>query len=543
MKTHREGDALLPALLCLGLVAVSLATRGLIPIDETRYAAVAWEMSTGGDYLVPHLNGAPYSHKPPLLFWLVCLGWRAFGISEGWPRIVPALFSLASLFLTARIARRLWPQDAGAAALAPWILVGTGLWALFSTVVFFDPLVAFFTLVASIGLLRAVDGKGGSGWAMFGLALGLGVLSKGPVIFVLTLPLSLLGPWWGPPRIRSRVGAWYAGLLVGLLLGIAVALAWVIPAALAGGETYRSEILWGQTAERMVRSFAHRRPWWFYAAALPVVLLPWSLWGPSVGGVARLLRRPLDPGARFCLAWIVPGLVLLSIVSGKQPQYLLPLLPGFALLGSRAVSQASAPWGRRVRAFQVLSYGSIGLVLLLASFGLGSSFLPEGSRAIPPWAGLSLVAGSVALHLTPSKDALREVRLLALAMLVFLAILHVGAIPPALASQDVREVAQWIQRAQDEGRPVAHVGHYHGQYQFPGRLLHPLEEIEAESAADWASEHPSGKIVLYEARGWMPGPGTAPDLVRPYRGRRVIVWSCDAFAGFASPLTPPNRPG
>jgi hypothetical protein len=43
----------------------------VLPIDETRYLAVAWEMRLHGDFLVPHLNGAPYSDKPPLLFWLI----------------------------------------------------------------------------------------------------------------------------------------------------------------------------------------------------------------------------------------------------------------------------------------------------------------------------------------------------------------------------------------------------------------------------------------------------------------------------------------
>jgi 4-amino-4-deoxy-L-arabinose transferase-like glycosyltransferase len=48
----------------VGLFLVSLLTRSLIPVDETRYTSVAWEMWLRGDYLVPHLNGATYSHKP-----------------------------------------------------------------------------------------------------------------------------------------------------------------------------------------------------------------------------------------------------------------------------------------------------------------------------------------------------------------------------------------------------------------------------------------------------------------------------------------------
>ena len=64
------------------LVVAGIALRPLLPVDETRYASVAWEMWTGGDYLVPHLNGETYSHKPPLLFWLMNLSWWIFGVND-----------------------------------------------------------------------------------------------------------------------------------------------------------------------------------------------------------------------------------------------------------------------------------------------------------------------------------------------------------------------------------------------------------------------------------------------------------------------------
>ena len=50
-----------------------------LPIDETRYLGVAWEMRVHGDFIVPHLNGATYSDKPPLLFWLINIAWTVFG--------------------------------------------------------------------------------------------------------------------------------------------------------------------------------------------------------------------------------------------------------------------------------------------------------------------------------------------------------------------------------------------------------------------------------------------------------------------------------
>ncbi|MCK4939669.1 MAG: hypothetical protein KAR80_05190, partial [Rhodospirillaceae bacterium] len=75
-NTHSSpNDMWLTALLWLVLVVGAIIMRPVLPIDETRYLSVAWEMHTSGSYLVPHLNGELYSHKPPLLFWLINAGW------------------------------------------------------------------------------------------------------------------------------------------------------------------------------------------------------------------------------------------------------------------------------------------------------------------------------------------------------------------------------------------------------------------------------------------------------------------------------------
>ena len=96
-----------PILLLAVLSALALFARPLTPIDETRYVSVAWEMWQRNEYLVLFKNGEPYSHKPPLLFWLYNLGWAVTGVNEWWPRLVSPLFSLGSLLLMLSIGRRL----------------------------------------------------------------------------------------------------------------------------------------------------------------------------------------------------------------------------------------------------------------------------------------------------------------------------------------------------------------------------------------------------------------------------------------------------
>ena len=67
----------------LGLLSAVALARPLLPIDETRYAAVAWEMWDRGSWLVPLRNGEAYHHKPPLLFWIMHAGWALFGVVWG----------------------------------------------------------------------------------------------------------------------------------------------------------------------------------------------------------------------------------------------------------------------------------------------------------------------------------------------------------------------------------------------------------------------------------------------------------------------------
>ena len=99
--------------LALLLLVGSIVFWPVIPLDETRYVSVAWEMHQRGDFLVPYLNGAPYSDKPPLLFWLMNAGWSVFGVNAWWPRAVSAVFAVLSTLLIAQMALRLWPGVRG----------------------------------------------------------------------------------------------------------------------------------------------------------------------------------------------------------------------------------------------------------------------------------------------------------------------------------------------------------------------------------------------------------------------------------------------
>ncbi len=511
------------------LMAVSLFSRSYIPIDETRYVTVAWNMWLRGDFLVPFLNGEAYSHKPPLLFWMMQLGWAAFGVNDWWPRLVPAFFALGGVFLSARLAELLWPMQDAVARMASVILFGSLLWMVFATATMFDMMVAFFTLLGMLGILVAWRGQAMKGWGIVGLAIGLGLLAKGPTILLQILPAAVLAPWWtrGAAMAWRR---WYLGMLGALLLGAVIALAWAIPAGIRGGEVYQHAIFWGQTADRMVKSFAHQRPFWWYFPLLPVMLFPWLLWGGIWRALGQLRSRLDDTGVRFCLAWALPVFLAFCFISGKQVHYLLPIFPAFALLAACGLGALETPPGRMARLGVGIVIMLVGAGVLALPYWAAHASVPEWLGRIPAWAGIVLLISGGAFIAWRPMEVERQVWLAAAASLVMVLGLHFAVIRTAGPAYDIRPISAKIKALQDAGVPLANVGKYHGQYQFAGRLERSIEQTQVGHLQAWFDAHPNGRVIFYpEGDRDMPKGHGRADFEQPYLGIRVGIYSREAL--------------
>jgi 4-amino-4-deoxy-L-arabinose transferase-like glycosyltransferase len=504
----------------LVLIAVSYLVRGPLPIDETRYLGVAWEMWQRHDFLVPYLNGEPYSHKPPLLFWLFQAGWAVWGVNEWWPRLVAPLFALAGLYLTRIMATRLWPDRPRIAILAPWILAGCLLWAVFTPMTMFDMLLMALVMLGMLGLFRAGSGHLLTGWLVVGLAAGLGILAKGPVMLLHIAFASLLAPYWSETA-RQRPWAWYGLLVAAILMAAVIAFSWALPAASAGGEAYEQAILWHQTANRMVDSFAHLRPVWWYLLLLPLLLFPWLLW-PAQWRAFKTLAGMHDPAVRFLLLWTIPTLIAFSLISGKQPQYLLPLFPATALLFARALADDQQAPRRRDLLLPAFFMVVIGLFLLLLPH-LSLEKLPDTIDRISSLWGIAIVLLVAVLLVWKWKQLSNVIVALTLVTTMVVALLLGAVFQAAGPIYDIRPAALFLSGLQQNGAPVAHLGTYHNQYHFLGRLEQPLTTIRTSGLEKWADAHPDGYVVGYHRR--LPEKeGPQPLYIQPYRGQWLSVW-------------------
>ncbi|SCA57116.1 Glycosyl transferase family 39 [Candidatus Terasakiella magnetica] len=519
-------------LLWLVLVATAVLTRPALPVDETRYLAVAWEMWLRGDFIVPHLNGETYSHKPPLLFWIMNLGWAVFGVNDWWPPMVAPLFALACLFLTRAMAQKLWPEEKLIADLSPIILLGAVFWTIFTTVTMFDMLVAACTLWGLLGLLMVWRDGDQKGWWFLTLAIGVGVLAKGPVILLQILPIALLLPLWDVERRIENRKKWYRNILLSVLGGAVIALAWAVPAGILGGEEYRDAIFWGQTAGRVVKSFAHARPWWWYLAVIGPLLLPWViwpiLWKAAWQGGKNLLGQAQ---VRFCILWFVPIFFAFSLISGKQLHYLLPIFPAFAFMLARLLVKEDTKVSRVGRIVPAGFVIILGLAVLVAPY-LGIKKFPTWALELPTyWMALPILCG---LYVVTQKLKTQCGAILSLTsmMTALVVAIHLVMAPYLGAAFDLKDMSLKIKDMQDEGYDVAFMAKYHGTFQFLGRLEKPIAELSTtrgHNLNEWLAAHPKSKVITL----WKQA---APDhvaveYVQNFRNNNFIIFDVEKLNG------------
>ncbi|MFM9834820.1 MAG: ArnT family glycosyltransferase [Methylophilaceae bacterium] len=503
------------------LVALGLTSRSYFPIDETRYATVAWNMWLSDDHLVPYLNGIAYSHKPPLLFWLMNLGWKIFGVNDWWPRLIPSIFALASVLITRKIASLLWPHEHDIKDKASLILISCGLWVVYSTALMFDMMIAFFTTLGIWGLLLALKTQNKNGWLILAIAIGGGLLAKGPTILLQLLPVALLAPYWSKQLSHKfNVNNWYLPILYAVLGGIIIALFWAIPAAIHGGAQYRHDIFWGQTADRMVNSFAHKRPVWWYLAASPLLLFPWLFLGTFWRSLINNKAIYSDFGFRFCLAWLVPVFIAFSLISGKQVHYVLPVFPAAALIIARFISLNKTISKLDILPICIAFLALGGILLYLPHYAQSHGVSVTNWSHLSPFPGLFAIFLGFFIYFYPKKSILNTVLVVAVSTITLVAISMFGLLRSAGEAYDVRPISYQIKALETNEVPVAVIGKYAGTYDFVGRLNQPPENIEASDVTSWFEAHANGRVVAFFNQKNKP---KETEFIQQYKGQFIAI--------------------
>jgi len=547
---------LLLAILVAVLFVPPLFTRDPWNPDEPRYAEVAREMVAMGHYLVPHLNGEPYSDKPPLFFWLAAVFWHlGAGVNSG--RLVAILANVGTVLLAYRIARR-WLGERGG-LLAAAITTTTVLFLHIGKFGVLDPLLTFFTTAAIACGLNALDRQRDPRWWLgFYLAAALGVLTKGPV--GLCVPGVVLLVYGIARRGAIRKGGWWH--LGGAALMLGVVAAWLVPAVLTGGEDYARDILVRQTARRIARSDSHRQPVYFYLANAPLLFFPWSfVLVLAVIDAVRSARRHGEEAAALAAGWFLAVFVFFTIFSGKRTRYLMPLVPAVGLLCARHFMGVALgkEWAARWHSWLwrlTLALAAV-LAVVLATSALwpaplarrvedDPAVVAEVVGAIGPALKVGAVAGAVAVvagclyaaGLSRSRE-LRRAGVVVGVVVVLSLMLDLGATPLINRFKSGRDLVEKAGAYLSEAEKVClYASDFSGVYNlFTGRLHMPILEDRAALASALASRERVSVIAKERAlRGFVQElPGRV--VTRERVGHSVMVVLANWRAG-----PPPSVP-
>lgn len=348
------------------LFIVDLGGRDLWDIDEGMHAAIAQTMLLSGNWVTPVFNGEAFLDKPPLFNWLTAIAFELFGNNEFAARLPAALSALAIVLLCYGIGRELYSRRTG---LLAGVILATSLeLAAMARTVQYDVPFALFTTLALFAYILAMREQRPTQryWVLFYLAIGLAVLTKGPLGAV------LVGIAVAAHLVATRSGrAWLRVLNpAGILAFFAITVPWYVLMELANPgyidyfviRQHVGNVL-GEIGEYVAR---HPEPVYYYIPIFIGAMLPWSLTLPQSVYAALKRREARVAHADILLAAFLAGsLVVLSAATSKLASYLIPLLPVAAVLIGRYWDRLfdGRPGTRNFS--QIILFGCLFLILVM----------------------------------------------------------------------------------------------------------------------------------------------------------------------------------
>lgn len=429
---------------------------------EQRAAAETIDTLRAGHWLVAEIQCRPRLEKPPLPRWTIAGLMALAGRQEEWVvRLPSALSAIGCVGLVYLLGRRLGGRAVGLSAAL--LLTSLPFFIVEMRQAGNDGPLAFFTALALYAAWRRLHGGGqgegerkgeilapaadlgSSRWLLvLYAALGLGFLTKGPII-VLLAGLTLVPYLAIQRRFRPGLKALASGW--GALIFLALALSWPVPVVL--NDPTAAQVWWLEMGQKTVSAgVAHHNDHPMMVQEWFGMVAPWSILGTwaIVWPLARR-GRGFAPQLWFAWSWTTVNLFMFCFWEVAKPNYFVPCLPGAALLiGAewvrlgRLAAEAGPVASRHARRFvqahwalfltlaivapvvvarlaPELLNGVIGISLALGAGALGGAWLwrrGEVALAMAPFAA-SVAVGVMIFYggLAPGRNALRSHRELA----------------------------------------------------------------------------------------------------------------------------------
>ena len=471
--------------------------------SETAYGEVAREILLTHDWVVMHLNAAPWFVQPPLYFWIAAIFAKLFGVTAFALRLPSALATIGMGAMTGYAVARQAGTRIG--VYASVILSSCLMQAVIGRLAIMDALLDVAVALSVFWWFRALE-TGRDRYFIYGwIAAAFGFLAKGPVAPVVAL--LVIAPW---------------------LVGIAI----------HSGPHALVELIGHYTVGRYTGVIENQAgPVWYYLPVVILGLFPWIAFLPMaiVRGVAALRSSATPPNHarlwRLAFVWIVVPLLFFSFAKTKLPNYIALEFPAFALviaLYFDGVVRRGASRSVIISAATVPIF--IGLCAFAIALFVRDNKLTSSALSVEPdliKMGTAIFIGSVVTTILLARRATLAIAPYALgaAMLVAVDILAVVALPHAEQFKPIPVFAKVIDRERMPGDVVA-IQSFRGANALLFYTQPPVYGI-APPGSTKSDEGPDPRTVLCtHPRIWLVAPEKRPTLDPLYgRTRRTIVTS------------------
>tara|TARA_B100000700_G_C15040526_1_gene855101 strand:- start:624 stop:2462 length:1839 start_codon:yes stop_codon:yes gene_type:complete len=348
-KSRKRG---LLIILCFGisLFIYQLGSTGVFDETPALFAAAGRGMHLTGDWLTPRVNGLPRFDKPPLIYWLMGLGYSLPGKEiwdplGSWSARLPSALSSICMMLVIGETLMLFPKKNDlfprrTAVIASLAFALSPLTLIWSRIGVSDALLCSTLGISLLFQWRRYINPLTQSWWIAWVILALAVLTKGPVAVVLTL-MTLFMFACLQRDFKSLI--FRIRPLRGLLITSLISLPWYLIELFLEGRPFFNSFFGYHNFQRLTSVVnSHQQPWWFFGFILIISSLPFTpflfdaLWKEVNSLFTRNFKiKSQDPSeslSKFAFSWLFCVLLLFTFAATKLPSYWLPATPAAGIL-------------------------------------------------------------------------------------------------------------------------------------------------------------------------------------------------------------------
>jgi 4-amino-4-deoxy-L-arabinose transferase len=336
---HKEIIILL--LIISTLLLLTVGSYGVIETSDARYAEIGREMFISDDWLHPNLLDIHHYHKPPLTYQITALGYELFGVNPFGARFFLQIAILIQILLVYLLTLE-FIKDKKVALWASAIYFTFPLLLSASRNLTTDTFLTLFTLLAIYSWVKYRKYQDFIWLYLFTISLGLGFLTKGPVVFIAPIIFVLL---YNRLEVAKNKFGIHHILSWGIFLIIASS--WFIYLAI-DNPAFWDYFIGRQTVDRFSHNVFNRsEPFWYFIALAPILGMPWLFLLPWFSKKIDIKLNTKSIEGVLLISVIIP-LIFFSISTSKRIFYILPLYPLFAIMVALMLDKLSKESGQKV---------------------------------------------------------------------------------------------------------------------------------------------------------------------------------------------------